>query len=126
MDVAGAGGTSWTKIEYLRYPDMPTGFENWGLPTALAIIQSKPYIKVWASGGIRSGIDGAKALMLGAEAFGMAKPFLEAQTQGKLPQLMDTIIWQLKGVMFLTGSKDIEQLKKAPYIVLGWLKDYAP
>ncbi|NPA22605.1 MAG: type 2 isopentenyl-diphosphate Delta-isomerase, partial [Candidatus Micrarchaeota archaeon] len=125
VDVAGAGGTSWTKIEYLRYQDTPAGFENWGIPTALAILQVKEYFPVWASGGIRSGIDGAKAIMLGAQVFGMAQPFLKAHTEGNLQQLMDTLIWQLKGTMFLTGSKNIEALGKAPYILLGWLKDAA-
>ncbi|MEM0455857.1 MAG: type 2 isopentenyl-diphosphate Delta-isomerase [Candidatus Anstonellales archaeon] len=120
-DVAGAGGTSWTKIEYLRNPDAPKGFENWGIPTALALLMNSNRAKLLASGGIRNGVDGFKTILLGAELFGMAKPFLE-MAMGKSSNILDLIIQQFKGAMFLTGSKDINSIRKVDYVILDPLK----
>ncbi len=117
FDIAGAGGTSWSRIEYMRGGSIE-GFEEWGIPTALALLMAKhdyPDGHYIASGGIRSGIEGAKALALGAEMFGAAKPFLEAYTKSggekSVAELIDKWIEQLKGVMFLTGFNDVKKFK---------------
>jgi isopentenyl-diphosphate Delta-isomerase len=83
IDVAGAGGTSWSRVEQLvrygelRYPDLA----DWGIPTARAVVevrQALPIIPLVASGGIRTGMDAAKALALGADVVAVARPLLSA------------------------------------------------
>jgi isopentenyl-diphosphate Delta-isomerase len=83
IDVAGAGGTSWSRVEQLvrygelRYPDLA----DWGIPTARAIVEVRealPTIPLVASGGIRTGMDAAKALALGADVVAVARPLLSA------------------------------------------------
>ena len=83
IDVAGAGGTSWSRVEQLvrygelRYPDLA----DWGIPTARAVVEVRealPTIPLVASGGIRTGMDAAKALALGADVVAVARPLLSA------------------------------------------------
>jgi isopentenyl-diphosphate delta-isomerase len=118
IDVAGAGGTSWSSVEYLRsarssgLPAVP-GFGDWGIPTAESIIQCRGVLPIIASGGIRSGIDCAKAVALGADMCGAAYPFLRAFRDGELDQLLETWQKQMKVCAFLTGSKNVAELKKA-------------
>lgn len=112
IDVAGAGGSSWSKVEYLRGEGIP-GFEEWGLSTTESIVECKGILPIIASGGIRSGIDVAKSIALGADLAGAAYPFLRAMNQGKLNSLIEEWEKQLKICAFLTGSKNIEELKKA-------------
>ena len=121
IDISGTGGTSWTKIEYLRNSDAPKGFEEWGIPTPLALLTVKDFDNILASGGIRSGIDGAKALVLGARAFGMAKPFLDSVIEKK--DIFPEIAKQLKGTMFLLGARNVEELRKKPYALFGPLRE---
>lgn len=116
IDVAGAGGSSWSKVEYLRGDGIP-GFEEWGIPTVSSILECKGVLPIIGSGGIRSGIDAAKAIALGADVAGAAYPFLRALKQGKLNGLIEEWSMQLKICMFLTGSKDIEALKKARVVL---------
>ncbi len=118
IDVSGAGGTSWSKIEYMRGGAIK-GFEEWGIPTALSILLCRDVVDVIASGGIRSGIDGAKALALGARFFGSAKPFLQAVYEKRVFQLIEEWKNQLKTVLFLTGTKDIEEFRKKRPIIVG-------
>jgi isopentenyl-diphosphate delta-isomerase len=114
IDVAGAGGTSWSKVEYAREGATP-GFEEWGIPTLECIIQCRGVLPLIASGGIRSGIDVAKSIALGAELGGAAYPFLKALDQSQAKLDMELTVWeaQMKKAAFLTGSKDIAGLKKA-------------
>jgi isopentenyl-diphosphate delta-isomerase len=123
IDIAGAGGTSWSRVEYMRNGQVP-GFKEWGIPTALSIIMASPFAKIIATGGIRSGIDGAKAFALGADMFGAAMPFLKAHKQKILEQTVEEWTTQFRHCMFLSGSKDVESLKSAPYLLHGKLKDY--
>lgn len=119
-DVAGAGGTSWTRIEYMRNPEAVPGFQDWGIPTALALLMNKDY-RLLASGGIRDGIEGFKCLVLGAEMFGMARPFLEAVIKEDL-HVIDVVVSQLKGAMFLTGIDRLDKIKNVRYILLDPLR----
>ncbi len=114
VDVAGAGGTSWSKIEYRRNPAAVPGFEDWGIPTALAVEMVSPILPTIASGGIRSGIDGAKALCLGAKMFGAARPFLVAAEKNRAEVQRLVRLWreQLRLVQFLLGVKEVTGLKK--------------
>ncbi len=124
LDVAGSGGTNWLKIDMDRGIKRPNFYE-WGIPTALCLLITQDInIHILASGGIRSGVDGAKSLVLGADMFGAAKPFLEHMMNNTLEKLMNDLISDLKTTMFLTGSKNIKELKRKKYILFGWLKEW--
>jgi len=112
IDIEGKGGTSWSKIEYERGSAVG-GFEEWGIPTALAILLVKEQVKakVVGSGGIRSGIDIAKAFALGADFTAAAFPFLKALTSGRLRRAFDEWMEQVRIVLFLTNSKNLEEIR---------------
>ncbi len=117
IDVSGAGGTSWSQVERFRLED-PVGikvaeaFLDWGIPTADALTKirsSFPEIPIFASGGLKTGMDVAKSLALGANLAGMAGVFLKA-AHTSLDNLVETInIFEriIRTSMFVTGSKDL-------------------
>ena len=123
IDVAGAGGTSWTQVEMHRAETkdqalLAAAFIDWGIPTAQAIInvrKAAPNIEVFASGGLRDGIDIAKCLALGASLGGLASPFLKAANQS-LEKTIDTISLirrQIAVAMFASGTANLEKLRQA-------------
>jgi isopentenyl-diphosphate delta-isomerase len=112
IDVAGAGGTSWSSVEYLRDGVVP-GFGEWGIPTAESIIQCRGVLPLIASGGLRSGIDCAKAITLGANLAGAAYPFLMAWHENRLEKFASMLTMQMKICAYLTGSSTLAELKKA-------------
>ncbi len=112
LDVAGAGGTSWSKVEYLRDGIIP-GFEEWGIPTAESIMQCRGVLPLIASGGIRTGMDGVKAIALGADLCGGAYPFLMAYHNGSLDKYISVFASQMRIGAYLTGSRNLGELKKA-------------
>jgi len=118
LDTAGVGGTSWARIEARRADDVEIGemFADWGLPTPESIRQlaSVEGVTVIGSGGLRSGIDAAKALALGADLAGMAYPFLQAATESpeKVTEKIDRVWRELKIAMFCVGARTIDELKK--------------
>ncbi len=119
VDTAGVGGTSWARIEAARAGDTEIGeaFAGWGIPTPLSIqeVRSVEGLTVIASGGIRNGIDVAKALALGADLAGMAFPFLQAATESpeKVVAKVQRIVQELKICMFCLGAKTIAELRHA-------------
>ena len=123
IDVAGAGGTSWAKVESERAETplqrrLGMTFADWGLPTAECITSIRaaaPEIPLIASGGLRHGLDIAKALALGADIGGMALPFLQAaaQSEAALDELVEVLIAEMTTVLFCTGNATIEQLKSS-------------
>jgi len=115
LDVAGAGGTSWSRVEYSRKGPVK-GFEEWGIPTVESILMCKGILPLIGSGGVRNGIDAAKCIALGADLAGAAYPFLKALNEKKLKKMLDEWKMQMKMAAFLTGSKDYEGLKKAKMI----------
>lgn len=118
IDVAGASGTSWSKIEYARNRNAVEGFEEWGIPTPDCIAMCRNILPLIASGGIRSGIDAAKALALGADMAGAAQPFLKALVMKRLKAELGKWKEQMRITAFLTGSKTIKELKKANFFKL--------
>lgn len=118
IDVAGVGGTSWSKIEYARNKDAVHGFEEWGIPTVDSVMMCKGILPLIASGGVRSGIDAAKALAIGADMVGAAQPFLLALVNKKLDNEIEKWKEQMKITAFLTGSKNTKQLKSAKFFKL--------
>ncbi|MDJ1177095.1 type 2 isopentenyl-diphosphate Delta-isomerase [Roseofilum capinflatum] len=121
IDVAGAGGTSWAKVESERAENrlqrrLGQTFGDWGMPTAECLVQIRQMnrsLPLIASGGLRTGLDGAKAIALGADLVGLAWPFLQAAQQGEeaLRELADVLIAELKTVLFCTGHPDLSTLK---------------
>ncbi len=121
IDVAGAGGTSWTKVEMHRAKSksqakVAAAFSDWGIPTAESIIQiheALPAMPILASGGLRSGIDIAKCIALGAQLGGMARPFLIAAEQSitATTQEIKDMIRILQITMFAAGAKNINSLQ---------------
>lgn len=118
VDVAGLGGTSWARIEARRARDAPLGdlFADWGIPTPRAIREAAEVdgLTVIGSGGLRSGLDVAKSLALGADLAGMASPFLEPATESaeRVVQTIERIVRELRIAMFCTGSRDTEEMRE--------------
>ncbi len=124
IDVAGAGGTSWSQVEMHRIQDIHRArvagaFRNWGIPTAESILQVKktcPETLVFASGGIRDGIEIAKCIALGAILVGMAGPFLKAAVISPAETIaaIDEIQKELQICMFVCGAQNITALQNTP------------
>ncbi len=120
IDVAGAGGTSWSEVEMHRAQDpmaaeLASSFIDWGIPTATAVRDihaNFPSVPLIASGGLRSGIDTAKCIALGANLGGMAGPFLKAAVESAeaVCNTIDLISSQLRVCMFTAGCSDLNSL----------------
>lgn len=123
IDVAGAGGTSWSQVEMHRAQDpkqaaIAAAFVDWGIPTAQALVdlrRAMPEVPLIASGGLRGGIDLAKALALGAKIGAMAGPFLRAAVESTedVIELIERTVNELRIAMFATGSSDLSALSNA-------------
>lgn len=126
LDVAGTGGTSWSVVEEQRAPDEKTSnvaqaFAEWGIPTAESIVmvrEAAPEMTVIASGGIRTGIDVAKAIALGAHAAGLATPFLIPATEGGAAVVtkLEEIIEELRIAMFCVAAQNLDSLRHTPLL----------
>ena len=118
LDVAGSGGTSWSRVEHYRNEDeddLGLLFQDWGIPTPLALQQLAPlrsHFTLIASGGIRNGIDMAKAVILGASLCGMAAPFLRPATESAdaVLTVLRRIRREFETAMFLLGVRSINDL----------------
>ncbi len=125
VDVAGAGGTSWSRVESHRTPGVPCdAFESWGIPTAEAIrgarVAAGPKAAIIGSGGIRDGLQVAKALALGADLAGLALPLLKPATVSAqaVASRLEQLIAELRLAAFLTGSRTVEDLRRSPVSAL--------
>ena len=120
IDVAGSGGTSWSEVEYYRAPtefhaQVATAFADWGIPTAQAIQYAKagaPNIPIFASGGLRDGVDIAKCIALGADLGGLAGGFLRAADTSyeAVDTLVNILVKQLRVAMLCSGAKSLHDL----------------
>lgn len=125
IDVAGAGGTSWSQVEMYRAPTarharVAGAFIDWGIPTAVSVKycrQAAPNLPIFASGGIRNGIDVAKCIALGANLVGLAGDFLRAADRDGVAgvvELADTITDELRVAMFCSGANNLTTLGQTP------------
>jgi isopentenyl-diphosphate delta-isomerase len=133
VDVSGAGGTSWVAVETHRAPaerkSLGEAFWEWGIPTAasVALCAKQGFRTVFATGGITSGLEIAKAVALGASAGGIARHALKAlETGGEAGahRYFDQVEAELRAAMLLTGSRDLRALSKAPRLIGGELRDW--
>jgi isopentenyl-diphosphate delta-isomerase len=121
VDVAGAGGTSWSEVESHRMAEpwrarVAQAFAGWGVPTAEAVRQARevsPEALIFASGGVRDGLDVAKAIALGADLAGMAGPFLRAAVLGaeEAHNLAREVVEVLRIAMFCVGARTPRELR---------------
>jgi len=135
LDVSGLGGTSWVRVEQLRAAginaEVGEEYSSWGIPTAAAIASVRRAVpattRLVASGGLRTGLECAKALALGADVAGMALPLFRAQQVGGLEgadQALRQIILSLRQAFVLTGSRSTAELRQRPRVTTGALKDW--
>jgi isopentenyl-diphosphate delta-isomerase len=123
LDTAGLGGTSWARIEAARAEDRDLGelFADWGVPSPdsilhLAEIRRRDAIDdltILGSGGVRTGIDVAKAIALGADLVGLAQPFLEAAMESaeRVAEKIDRTVRELRITMFCVGARTLDELR---------------
>lgn len=133
VDVSAAGGTSWVAVETRRADAagqaLGEALWDWGIPTAASVAQVAPlgFDTVFATGGIKSGLDVARAIALGAHAAGLARPVLQALDAGGelgANAYLDSVETQLRAAMLLTGSRTTRALARCPRIVTGELRDW--
>lgn len=125
VDAAGVGGTSWARIESrrAREPGLGEVFSDWGIPTPEAVreLAAVEGLTVIGSGGVRTGVDAAKALALGADLVGMAQPFLEPAREG-VEAVVATVrrrVRELRTAMFCAGARTLEELGAIQPVVGG-------
>ena len=126
LDVAGSGGTSWSQVEYYRAPtafhaQVARAFADWGIPTAETLQMARRAasdLPVFASGGLRDGVDVAKCVALGASLCGFAGIFLRAaaESAGALDEAIRVIVRQLQIAMLASGAADLDALRRTPLV----------
>jgi isopentenyl-diphosphate delta-isomerase len=131
LETSGVGGTSWSAVEHHIAKEagekereyLGGAFWNWGIPTALSVVETsqKTDLTVISSGGIRTGVEIAKSIALGAQVGGIAKPFLEKAVQGRdaLIEYVDNIVKEIKVAMFLVGARNLDELQQVPVLITG-------
>ncbi|MFQ6063857.1 MAG: type 2 isopentenyl-diphosphate Delta-isomerase [Candidatus Bathyarchaeia archaeon] len=138
IDVAGAGGTSWAAVEYYRAKRdqdelrqrLGQTFWDWGIPTVASLVEVVQSVKlpIIASGGVRSGIDVAKALALGGSLASISLPILPSATKGEkaVKKRLQHILEELRNAMFLVGADSIKKMSVTPAVITGktaeWLR----
>lgn len=137
IDVGGAGGSSMSAMEEARAREQSqegsqtigTLYRNWGIATPISLVEARvARLPLIATGGVRNGLDIARALALGASLVGMAYPFLKAASSGfeAVCELVESLILELKVAMQLSGATSIAELRQSDVVVSGetyhWLR----
>lgn len=129
IDVQGLGGTSWAAIEQFRGSKTANPYWDFGIPTVASILCCREASgkSIIASGGIRHGLDAVKGFALGANLSGVALPVLKAATKGpkNLHTFLDNFLEEMKIGFLLTGSKNLTELRKTKYAIVGRTKEIA-
>ncbi|MGQ9468270.1 MAG: type 2 isopentenyl-diphosphate Delta-isomerase [Nitrososphaerales archaeon] len=136
INISGSGGTSWSAVEHYRAlalndkekSELGQVFWDWGIPTAVSLIETRRAVKIpiIASGGIRTGLDIAKSLVLGASLAGMALPLLKhaAISKDSLVSFLRKIVYELKTAMFAVGCNDVQAMRGVRYVITGQLAEW--
>jgi isopentenyl-diphosphate Delta-isomerase len=132
IDVAGAGGTSWSQVEMHRAPTerlrrLAAAFADWGIPTATSLVTVRqvreelnvPLLSIFASGGMRTGQDMAKSVALGADLVGLATPFLKRvmESTEAVVEEMEILETEMRLAMFCAGARDIAALRRPGVLI---------
>ena len=134
IDVGGVGGTSWSGVEVYRARErndtesemLGELFWDFGIPTAPSIVECSVSLPVIATGGLRTGLDIAKSIALGASVASAALPFVGPALQGKdaVVKSIEHMLKEMEVAMFLCGCKDLKDLHLAPAVISGWTREY--
>jgi isopentenyl-diphosphate delta-isomerase len=135
VDVGGAGGTSFSRIEGARAATvndqrgvrLGETYGDWGVPTAACVLETRGCgVPVIATGGIRTGLDAAKALALGADLVGVGAPALRAAMEGEAALMgwLELFIEELRVAFVLTGSEQVTELRQRPAVLSGFLREW--
>lgn len=138
VDVGGAGGTSFARVEGLRALArglselcwLAEDFSEWGIPTSASVVEvrnASSQLLIIATGGLRTGVDAAKAIRLGADLCGFAYPVLRAAFEAGYVGVVSYLrrgVEGLRRALFLTGSRTLAELRRAPIVVTGSLRDW--
>ena len=134
LDVGGRGGTSFAAIEAERSrvrgdtgkSELGETLAKWGIPTAVSVRACAEILPTIAVGGVRSGVDAAKSVALGAVAAGVGRPLLECAVEGEdsLMKWLEGFQLQFRSVMFLSGAHEVIDLSRAPRVVLGPTREW--
>lgn len=135
VDVSGAGGTSWVAVEAHRAIDdeqkhLAEELWDWGIPTGASVLQLRGLgLEIIATGGIKTGSDVSRALVLGATVGGIAAQALRAQRSGGVEgskAYLQRVITSIRAHMLLTGCRTVDAFRQAPHFVTGELQQWAP
>ncbi len=127
IDVSGMSGTSFAAVEFYRGGKYGRTFWDWGLPSPYAILQLRELgVPLIGSGGIRNGLDAAKAIVLGADLVGIARTLLKPAMRSSqdVVEKLEDIINELKIAVFLSGASSIKELKNVECIITGKLREW--
>lgn len=135
LDISGMGGTSFSAVEFYRALEtedpvrtsLGDTFFDWGIPSPVSLSQCAGCgMQLISSGGILDGIHVASSIAMGADAAGVANVILKeaSESADAVKEKLNIIIQELKAAMLLTGSKNLKQLSKARYVVLGETKEW--
>jgi isopentenyl-diphosphate delta-isomerase len=126
IDIGGLGGTSWARVEGLRSPESPQArlggrFLDWGIPTVVSLLEVAGTGPVIATGGVRSGLDMAKALALGADLCGMALPLLRPamESEEAVSKAIEGYTRELTVAMFLSGARTVTSMRRVRTWITG-------
>jgi isopentenyl-diphosphate delta-isomerase len=138
LDISGAGGTSFAAVEYYRTRGNADCFQrrlgdvfwDWGIPTAASLVEVSQAVSIpiVASGGIRSGLEMAEALALGASLTSLSHPLLQAAVKGvkETVNVLSLLMEELRTSMFLVGADSVRATQKAPIVIMAetaeWLR----
>jgi isopentenyl-diphosphate delta-isomerase len=139
VDVSGAGGTSWVAVETERAEterrQLGEAFRDWGIPTAasVALVAQQGFKTIIATGGMKTGLDVARAIVLGAHAGGFARPVLQALDAGGREgavALLAAAVREIQTAMLLTGARDLAALGRVPRVITepldAWMRQASP
>jgi isopentenyl-diphosphate delta-isomerase len=134
LDIGGLGGTSFSAVEYFRArsaddtsrQNIGKAFWDWGIPSPVSVVLASVGLPMVATGGLRTGLDVARALAIGASCGGMAGRLLPAALKGMgtLDQEVRTIIDEFKAAMFLAGASDVKELAAVHALIVGQSRDW--